>query len=121
IERRLSAHAAAGGEIFVAADAGRSSGIDQNDVERLERMADAFEFGFDLRGGDNMTIGKLAEIKLDAGMKKPVERHLIDSHHRLAVDRLRLEMDRRIPMHGVMGGERDLFDWPGFPVGPIPP
>src|SRR5215472_17247558 len=29
----------------------------------------------------------------DAGPEKPVERHLIDGHHRLAVDRFRLEMD----------------------------
>src|SRR5689334_16470181 len=55
IKRRLAPHAAAGGEIFVTADAARSPRIDQNDVERFQLMADALEFGFDLGGGDHMT------------------------------------------------------------------
>jgi hypothetical protein len=41
---------------------------------------------------------------------------LIDCHHQLAVDRLRLEMNRRIHMRAVMRGERDLFDRPGLAV-----
>ena len=77
-------------------------------------MADAFELGFDLGGGDDMTVRDFAEIELDAGAEKPVERHLIDRHHRLAVDRLRLKMNRRIHMGAVMRGERNFFDCPAL-------
>ena len=49
IKRGVAAHAAAGSEVLIAADAARSAGVDENDVERLELMADAFEFGLDAR------------------------------------------------------------------------
>jgi hypothetical protein len=79
-------------------------------------MADAVELGFDLGGTDHMAVRNFAEIELDAGAEEPIERHLIDGHHRLTVDGLRLEMERRIHMRAVMRGERDLFDRPGFAV-----
>src|SRR6516225_8476746 len=66
----------------IDAGAARSAGVDENDVERLEVMADAFEFDLDLGGRDNMAVRNFTEIELDAGTEKPVERHLIDSHHR---------------------------------------
>src|SRR5262249_24566656 len=91
IKRGLAAHAAAGGEVLIAADAARSAGVVENDVEWLELMADAFEFGVDLGGRDHMAVRNFTEIELDAGTEEPVERHLIDGHHRLAIDRLRLE------------------------------
>jgi hypothetical protein len=53
---------------------------------------------------------------LTPGRKKPVERHLIDRHHRFAVDRLRLKMNRRIHMGAVMRRERDLFDCPALAI-----
>ena len=116
IERRRAAHAAAGGEIFVAADAAGGARIDEDDIERLELVTDAFEFGFHFGRRDHMTVRHFAKIELDARAKKPVERHLIDGHHRLAVDRLRLKMNRRIHVRAVMRRQLDLFDCPGLAV-----
>src|SRR6516164_4147496 len=70
IKRGVAAHAAAGGEVLIGADAARSAGVDENDVERLEVMADAFEFDLDLGGRDNMAVRNFTEIELDAGTEK---------------------------------------------------
>src|SRR5216683_1261527 len=40
IERRLAAHAAAGGEILLGADTAAGPGIDQHDIERLQLVTD---------------------------------------------------------------------------------
>ena len=74
------------------------------------------QFGLDLRGRHHMAVRHFAEVEFDAGAEEPVERHLIDGQHRLAVDRLRLEMDRRVHMRAVVGGELDLFDRPAFAI-----
>ena len=85
----------------------------------LQLMADALQLGLDLGGRDDMAVGHFAEVELDAGSEEPVERHLIDGHHRLAVDGFRLEMDRRVHMRAVMRGQLDLLDRPALAVGQI--
>ena len=64
----------------------------------------------------HMAVRHFAEIEFDAGPEEPVERHLIDGHHRLAVDRMRLEMDRRVHVRAVMRRQLDLLDSPALAV-----
>src|SRR3569832_616835 len=96
IERGLTAHADAGRHVSVGAEHLARPGVDQDDVERLERVPDAPEFGFDLGGGDYMAVRQLAEIELDAGPEEPVERRFVDGHHRLALLVDRVEVLRRV-------------------------
>ncbi len=77
-------------------------------------MADTLEFGLDFGRAHDMAVRLFAEIEFDAGPEEPVERNLVDGHHRLTVDGFRLEMNRRIHMRAVMGGERNLLDRPGL-------
>src|SRR5882757_3154324 len=50
IHRRLIAHAAAGGDVILAAIFGAGAGVDHDDLERRQRVADTPEFGFDVLG-----------------------------------------------------------------------
>jgi hypothetical protein len=47
-------------------------------LERRQRMADAFEFGFDILGGRNIAVGQMPKVQLDAGLQAPFQRHFID-------------------------------------------
>ena len=116
IKRGFAAHADAGGEILVAADALGRARVDQHDVERFELVADALELGLDLRRRHHMAVRHFAKVELDAGPEEPVERHLVDGHHRRTVDRVRLEVDRRVHMRAVMRRQLDVLDRPAFAV-----
>ena len=63
---------------------GRSAGVDQNDVTRLQFVADPVEFGLDLLGGDNVAIRHRPEVQLDAAPDAPVQRYLTDGDGALA-------------------------------------
>src|SRR5262245_37583060 len=72
-------------------------------------VANALKLCRHFSGRDDGTVGQFAEVELDTGTKEPVERHLVDSHHSFAVDRCRLEMDRRIHMGAIMRRYRHNF------------
>src|SRR6185312_16630118 len=63
IERRIAAHAAAGGDVIRLAIGRAGAGIDDDDLERLQLMADARELVLDIRIGDNIAVGKIPEIE----------------------------------------------------------
>src|SRR5215207_2065545 len=77
IKRRLTPHAAAGGEILLRADATASPGIDEHDIERLQLVTDAPELRLDLVCGHDVTIRQMLKVELDPWTKKPLERHLV--------------------------------------------
>src|SRR5215467_1121877 len=112
VESRFAAHATTGGQIFVAADTTSGARVDQYNVERLQLVANALKLCRHFSGRDDMTVWHFAEVELDTGTKEPVERHLVDTHHSFAVDRCRLEMDRRIHMGAVMRRYRHNFESP---------
>src|ERR1700676_76648 len=73
VERRFRSHAAAGGEVVRLPEFGARAGVDDDDIERFERMADALEFGVDVGGRDDIAIRKRAEVELHAALEAPVE------------------------------------------------
>src|SRR6187399_3258783 len=61
-----------------------------------------------------MTIRQVAEIELHAGAKEPVERHLVDGHHRLSIHRMRMIVDWCVHMGSVMGLGCAKTRWKSF-------
>src|SRR5882757_2029033 len=78
IHRRLIPHAAAGSDVVLPAILGAGAGVDDDDLERRQRVADALEFGFDIFGGRDIAIRQMTEIKLHAGLQAPFQRHFVD-------------------------------------------
>src|SRR5262249_674098 len=97
--------------------AGSGAGVDDDDLERLQRMADAFQLGLDLGDGDDMPIGPVAEVELDAGLEAPFQRHLVDGDGALALVHGRMEVIGRVEMRAVVGREADVLDRPALAVG----
>ena len=79
-------------------------------------MADARELGLDLGRAHDMAVGQMAEVELDAGAEEPVERHLVDGDHAVAVHVLRLEVIGRVHVRAVVGGERHILERPALAV-----
>src|SRR5262245_29058371 len=90
------AHAAARVDVVVVAVARAGPGVDHDDLERLELVADAFQLLLDLPRGDDVAVGLVAEVELDAGLEAPFERHLVDRDGALALVHRRMEVIRRV-------------------------
>ncbi len=82
----------------------------------LQGVADAAQFFLHLVRADDVAVRQRAEVELDAGAEEPVERHLVDGDHAVAVDVLRLEVIGRIHVGAVVGGELHLLEGPAFAV-----
>src|ERR1700722_181362 len=78
IHRRLVAHAATRIDVILPAVFGAGAGIDHDDLQRRKGVADPLEFGFDIPGGCDITVGKMTEVELDAGLQAPFQRYLVD-------------------------------------------
>ena len=80
-------------------------------------MPEAPEFGFDVACAGHVTIGEMTEVELDAGLKAPFERDLVDGDRALAAIHRGGEMPRRVEMRGVVGREPNPLDRPALRVG----
>ena len=85
-------------------------GVDQHDVERLERIADAIEFALHVVGGADIAVRLVAEIEFHAVGEAPLQRHLVDGDGALAVVHGRMKMIRRVEMRAVVGRDRHRLD-----------
>jgi len=92
---------------MVAAIGGCGRGAHQHDVERLELVVDAGQLGLDIGLGDQIAVVEMPEVELHPGSHEPVQRHLVDPGHRVAILVDRVIMLGRIHMGAVMGGQRD--------------
>ena len=116
MQRRLGAHAAARGDIVGAAVFRAGAGVDDNDVERLQRMADALELRVDIGGGRDIAVGKMTEVEFHAGLKAPFERDFVDRPGAFAFVHRRMVMPGRVEMGAVVSCELHTFDRPSLPV-----
>jgi hypothetical protein len=82
-------------------------------------MADALQLGLDLGRGDDVAVGLVAEVELDAGLEAPFERHLVDGDGALALVHGRMEVIGRVEMRAVVGGQADVLDRPALAVGQV--
>ena len=57
IEGRLAPHAAARGDVMVGPVGGGGAGVGDDDIQRLQVVADALQFGFHVFGGDHILMG----------------------------------------------------------------
>ena len=114
VKRRLPAHPAAPGDVVGPAVRGAGSGVDHDDVERLEGVADSRQLGLDIGGGRDVAVGEVAEVELDAAAEAPLERHLIDGDRALAAVHRRVEVVGCIEMGAVVGHDAQALDRPAF-------
>ena len=123
VHRGLVAHAAAGRHEVVVAVAAAGAGVDDDDLQGLERVADALELGLDVGRRHHVAIGQVAKVQLHAGLKAPLQRHLVDGPGLLLLaQRLvhgAVEVVGRIEVGAVVGRELNLLDRPAFAVGQV--
>jgi len=74
----LVTHAATGVDVVGLAEFGARAGVDDDDLQRRQRVADALELLFDVVGGHDVTIRQVSGVELHAGLKAPFQRHLVD-------------------------------------------
>src|SRR6516162_4162358 len=119
IERGLPAHAAAAWHVVRRAVASPRRRVDEDDVERPQRMAETLQFGLDVGRSGNIPVGEMAEVELDAGLEAPLQGHLVDAQRRFAAVHGGGEVVRRVEVRAVMGRDLDALDGPAFAVGKI--
>src|SRR5947207_2684247 len=71
IERRFAAHAATLRDVVGASIRRTGAGVHQHDLERREAMPYAAKLGFDLAGGHDVAVAKMANGELHAGLAAP--------------------------------------------------
>src|ERR1700722_19560906 len=113
---RLGAHAATRGHIVGASVSQAGAGVDEDDVERLQRIADALELFVDIGGGCDIPVGKMPEVELYAGLEAPLERHFVDRSGALPFVHRRMVVPGRVEMSAVVSRERHAFNPPSLPV-----
>ena len=69
-------------------------------------MIDARQFVFNIGCGDHIAIGKVPKIQLHAGLKTPIEGHLVDGRRRFLMPQRfvhgAMKMVGRIQMRAVV-------------------
>src|SRR5438477_532109 len=84
VQGRVAPNAAAGRDVIRLAVSRAGAGVDDDDLQRFQRMTDAVELGGDILGHHDIAIGEMPEIELDARLQAPVERHLVYRDRALA-------------------------------------
>jgi len=91
------------------------AGVDEDDVERLQRIADALELFVDVGGGCDIAVGKMAEVEFHPRLEAPLERHFVDRPGALPFVHRRMVVPGRVEMSAVVSRERHAFDRPSLP------
>jgi hypothetical protein len=103
VERCLGPHAAARGDIVRLAVFHPGAGVDDHDLEWLQRMADAAELRFDIGGRGDIAVSEMAKVELDPGLETPVERNFVDRPGALALVHRWMIVPGRVEMRAVVG------------------
>src|SRR5437588_1058453 len=119
VQRRLAAHARARRDVVGPAVGRARAGVDDDDLERPQRVADALQLGLDVLRGDDVAVAPRSEVELHARLKAPVERHLVDGDRALTTVRRRGEVIGRVEVRAVVGHEADPLDRPTLGVGQL--
>jgi len=117
VQRGFATHSAAGIDVIILAIAAASARVDHYNLQRLQLMADTPEFGVHVAGGDDVSVGKVAEVQFYAGLEASLQRHLIDRDRTFAVVHGGREMIRRIEVGAVMSGHLHGFNGPPLSIG----
>ena len=94
-----------------------AAGLQQHDVERLQRVLDSLQRLAQEIHRDFVAGGHAAHVDDHAGGEAPFERHLVDAPRRLALGE-RPVMIRRIHVRAGVGDGLDLLDGPAFAFRP---
>src|SRR5262245_20984209 len=116
VERCLATHAAAARYIIGLTVASSCRGVDDDDIEWAQLMANARKFGFDIGGGGNITVAEVAEVEFHARLEAPFQRHLIDGDGAFAVVHGGGEVPGRVEVRAIVGGDVDSFHRPTLAV-----
>ncbi len=116
----LAAHAAAGVHVVRVTVAGTGGGVDHDDLERAQPVADAVQFGGDVVGGDHVAVGEVPEVEFDRRLQTPLQRDPVDRGSGTAAVHDRGIVVGGVEMGAVVGGQVQAFDRPALPVGQVP-
>src|SRR3989441_6914689 len=119
VQRRLAAHARARRHVVRLAVGRARARVHDDDVERTQRVADALQLRLHVLRRHDVAVGPRAEVELHAGLKAPLERHLVDRDRALAAVHRRGEVIRRVEVRAVVGHEADPLDRPALGVGQL--
>ena len=81
------------------------AGVDDDDLERLQLVADALQLRLDVGGGRDIAVGEMPEIELHPRLETPFERDFVDRPGALALVHRGMIVPGRIEMRAVVGGE----------------
>src|SRR5208337_4398710 len=105
-----------GGDVVRTAVFGAGAGVDDDDVERLQLVADSFQLGLDVGGGRDIAVGKMAEIEFYPALEAPLERNLVDRPGALPLVHRWMVVPGRVEMGAVVGRQLHPFDRPTLPI-----
>ncbi|MGY3408270.1 hypothetical protein ACVWZV_004383 [Bradyrhizobium sp. GM5.1] len=60
------------------AEPGAGAGVDDDDLQRRQRMPDPPQLLLDVVGARHVAVGQMPEVELHAGLKTPFQRDLVD-------------------------------------------
>ena len=60
---------------MVGAVGAAGGGVDDDNIQRLQIMADAFQLGLHIFGADHIAVLEGVEIQFDAGLETPIQGH----------------------------------------------
>lgn len=112
--RRFAADTTTRMNVSVGAVHVARTGVHEHDIHRLQLVANTLEFGLDIRRGCHVAVIEMAEVQLHARPEIPIERHLVDRRHRIAVAVAGVVMIGRVHMRAIVSRERDVFDRPAL-------
>ena len=119
----LVAHACARRHVVALAIALARAGVDHHDLQRAQGVADALELSLHVGGLHHIAIGELGEVQLHAGLKAPLQRHLVDGNGRLLLAQgfvhRAMEMIRRVQVGAVVGRELHQLHRPALAIGQV--
>src|SRR5204862_8298892 len=69
VQGRVAPNAAAGRDVIRLAVSPAGAGVDDDDLQRFQRMTDAVELGGDILGRHDIAIGEMPETSLTPGCR----------------------------------------------------
>src|SRR2546428_2372518 len=116
VQRRLPAHARARRHVVGLAVGRARARVDDDDVERTQRVADALQLRLHVLRRHHVAVGPGTEVELHTGLEAPLEWHLVDRDRALTAVHRRREVVRRVEVGAVVGHEADPLDGPALGV-----
>ena len=112
-------HAAPIRDVIILAIAFAGCSVHHHDIERLKCIFNTRELCFDIVGRNHVAVGFVSEVELDAVVKAPFKRNLIDGDGAFAAIHCGREVIGRVEVCAIVRAEFDGFDRPTFGVGQL--